>query len=389
MPRFRAPFLDGLRGFASICVVYGHLSMHMLGYRMETTFDPMAGYGVTIFFVLSAFLLTVGGAAEWDALRQREYKKWEPAQLWGRYFVRRIFRIYPAYLYVVLIATYVVPLAYLNELRPDMLFGNLTLSEAHWILWAIPIECEYYLVIPILVVLHQRARHAKRSVAARAALYLVIIAIAVVSARMFGDKYLPNGSMVWIHLPRRLWEFLTGSLAAFVYTDLRAGGLLPEAAAEKGPARDARLRRLFDVLALVSLAFVFLALPYYARRILSVNEEWAWPYLSTFVGGVALFGILSREDGFVAKAFSSRLLMKAGQISFSTYLLHPLGFFIATRMAGGYLKDWAPNERQDQIILGWVVTAALAYLSFRIVEKPGMALGSRINRRWLGGSTEP
>ncbi len=57
-------------------------------------------------------------------------------------------------------------------------------------------------------------------------------------------------------------------------------------------------------------------------------------------------------------------------------------------MAGGYLKDWAPNERQDQIILGWVVTALLAYLSFRLVEKPGMALGSRINRRWLGASPD-
>lgn len=362
--------------------------MHMGGYRPENSFDRMAGFGVTIFFVLSAFLLTVGGAAEWDALAQREHQRWERASLWGRYLVRRIFRIYPTYFHVVLLSTYVVPLAYLNELRPDMLFGNLTLSEAHWILWAIPIECEYYLVIPVLVVLHQRARHAKHGIAARAALYIVIITLGIVSALMFGDKYLPNGSMLWIHLPRRLWEFLTGSLAAFVYTDLRDSGLLPTTAAEKGPIRDARMRRLFDALALVSLAFVFLGLPYYARRILAVSEEWAWPYLSIFVGAVVLFGLLSRDDGFVAKAFSSRLLMKAGQVSFSTYLLHPLGFFIATRISGGYLKNWAPNERQDQIILGWLITASLAYLSFRLVEKPGMALGSRINHRWLGGSAD-
>jgi peptidoglycan/LPS O-acetylase OafA/YrhL len=354
--------------------------MHMLGYRPETSFDPMAGYGVTIFFVLSAFLLTVGAAADWDALRQHEHATSESAKLWGRYFVRRFFRIYPTYLYVVLLATYVVPLAYCNELRPDMLFGNLTLSAAHWILWAIPMECEYYLIIPILVVLHQRARHAKHSVAARAALYAAIVAVGALSAHLYGDKYLPSGSMLWIHLPRRLWEFLTGSLAAFVYTDLRDRGFLPTSAHEKGPARDARLRTLYNALAFVSLLFVFLALPHYAKRILSVREDWAWPYLSIFVGGVVLFGVLSREDGFVAKAFSSPLLRMAGQVSFSTYLLHPLGFFVATYATGGWLKEGPANERQDQILLGWIVTAALAYLSWRWVEKPGMALGGRINR---------
>lgn len=389
-PRFHAPFLDGLRGFASICVVYGHLSMHMGGYRPEYSFDKMASYGVTIFFVLSAFLLTLGAGAEWDALRQGEHAKWDPAKLWGRYFVRRFFRIYPTYFCVVLLATYVVPLAYLNEERPEMLFGNLTLTEAHWILWAIPIEFEYYFVIPILVILYQRARHAKRPVMARAMLYGAIVLVGACSAHWFGDKYLPNGSMLWIHLPRRLWEFFSGSMVAFIYTDLRERGMLPAAPSEKASTRDARLRKVFDVLAGLCLLMIFLALPHYSKAVFDVDEDWSWPWLSLFVAGVVLFGLLTREDGWLAKAFNWQVLRMAGQVSFSTYLLHPLGFFIAQRAFGGYIKMevWRPNEKLDQIMMGWFCSAVLAYVSFRLLEKRGMEVGNRINRTWLRASTD-
>jgi peptidoglycan/LPS O-acetylase OafA/YrhL len=273
-------------------------------------------------------------------------------------------------------------------LEPWMLFGNLTLTGAHWILWAIPIECEYYLVIPILVIAYQRARHARHSAVARGVLYAAVIAVGIGSACIFGDKYLPQGSMLWIHLPRRLWEFFTGSLAAFAYTDLRDSGHLPTASGEQGPPRDARLRALYGALAFVCLGLVFLALPHYSKRILSLRSDWAWPFLSTFVGGLVLFGVLAREDGFVVKAFSSPLLRMAGQVSFSTYLLHPLGYWLATRVLGGYVKEPIANERLDQILLSWVLTGALAYLSWRLVEKPGMGLGTRINRAWLGGDDE-
>jgi len=379
-PRFHAPFLDGLRGFASICVVYGHLSMHMLGYRPEYSFDKMAGYGVTIFFVLSAFLLTIGAGAEWSALSERAHTKADTAKLWGRYFVRRFFRIYPAYFYVVLLATYAVPLAYLNMERPDMLFGNLTLSEAHWILWAIPIECEYYFVIPILVVLYQRARTSKRPDLWRRVLYAAIVVVGAISARRFGDKYLPDGSMLWIHLPRRLWEFLSGSMAAFLYMDLRDRNALPESA---------KVRRLFDVLALACLAMIFLALPHYSKAVFNIDGDWSWPYLSSFVAGMVLFGLLSHE-GLLTRGFSWVLLKRAGQISFSTYLLHPLGFYLGSHLCGGFIpiEVWRPNEKLDQIMIGWLCTAILAYASFWLVEKRGMLLGTRINRKWLGGAAE-
>jgi peptidoglycan/LPS O-acetylase OafA/YrhL len=57
-------------------------------------------------------------------------------------------------------------------------------------------------------------------------------------------------------------------------------------------------------------------------------------------------------------------------------------------MLGGYVKEPIANERMDQILLSWVMTGALAYLGWRLVEKPGMGLGTRINRAWLGGDAE-
>ena len=379
VPRLRAPFLDGLRGFSSLWVVYGHFSMHMRGYGSTTTFDPMAGYGVTIFFVLSAFLLTAGAIVEWGEFCQREQAKYAAAKLWSRYFVRRIFRIYPTYLLVVLMATYAVPQAYLNFLTPHSLFGNLSLTEAQWILWAIPLEVEYYFVIPILVLLYQRAVSARHPVMARVVLYTSLVIIGIASMRTFGDIHLAPGSMWWIHLPRRLWEFLTGSLVALVYTDIRRHAM-HEAGAE-APPRRRDLTRTYDVLAFVCIGLLFLSLPHYSQSNPLLRES--WPFISLFVGGAILFGLLSREDSYFKTAFSWSFLRKAGQVSFSTYLLHPLGFYASSRILGALTQAPDANDQLDQIMFGWLLTAALAFLSWRWVEKPGMELGTRINRLWL------
>ena len=85
------PALEGLRGIAALLVVFHHSRSHWLWGWLE------GWNGVTLFFVLSGFLITTLALREEDALG---------ALRWRAFFVRRLFRIVPVY--VVSLGLYVV-----------------------------------------------------------------------------------------------------------------------------------------------------------------------------------------------------------------------------------------------------------------------------------------
>src|SRR5438309_7314404 len=76
------PALEGLRGIAALLVVFHHSRTHRLWGWLE------GWNGVTLFFVLSGFLITTLALREEDALG---------ALRWRAFFVRRAFRIVPVY----------------------------------------------------------------------------------------------------------------------------------------------------------------------------------------------------------------------------------------------------------------------------------------------------
>ena len=85
------PALDGLRAVAALMVVFHHARTHWLWGWLE------GWNGVTLFFVLSGFLITT------LALREEETLG---ALRWRAFVVRRVFRIVP--IYVVSLALYVL-----------------------------------------------------------------------------------------------------------------------------------------------------------------------------------------------------------------------------------------------------------------------------------------
>jgi len=95
----RFPALDGLRGLACLAVAAGHL--HLLYPRMNEGFS---GGAVAVFYVLSAFLLSY----PWFI-----GKPIKP----GSYYIRRLFRIWPAYLVSLLLSLWLY--ATLNSPLPS------------------------------------------------------------------------------------------------------------------------------------------------------------------------------------------------------------------------------------------------------------------------------
>jgi len=137
------PGLDGLRGVSVLLVLSWHTG--------DALWQTVRGYlGVTLFFVISGFLITT--------LLLREQDSYGRVSIW-RFYVRRLFRITPMYYFVLLMYAVLV-------LRFDMagssesfgarflqlatyngeFAGSGTFSHA----WSLGIEEKFYLIWPVL-----------------------------------------------------------------------------------------------------------------------------------------------------------------------------------------------------------------------------------------------
>src|ERR1700756_1323364 len=161
--RFYRPELDALRFGAFACVFLTHAvpsvrsSAETLVHRSVSVWVQLLGeagnFGVCLFFVLSAYLIT--------EIMRRESISYGTLSI-GRFYLRRVLRIWPLYLGVVLTVALVglaVPTLHMSktQLLAYLLFaGNwyLILSPGgtnvlSW-LWSISVEEQFYIAWPLI-----------------------------------------------------------------------------------------------------------------------------------------------------------------------------------------------------------------------------------------------
>ncbi|WP_263353637.1 acyltransferase family protein [Acidicapsa acidisoli] len=143
----RIPTLDGWRGIAIALVLFDHVQYAFLG-RFSQPWMQTGQHGVTIFFVLSGFLITSKFLEGPIDLRS--------------FYIRRVFRLLPVawtYLAVLLIlglmshATIAAPSAVLASL---IFYRNYVLVDngvSTWHFWSLSLEEQFYLVWPCVLLL--------------------------------------------------------------------------------------------------------------------------------------------------------------------------------------------------------------------------------------------
>lgn len=149
--RFHVPSLDGLRGVAVAIVVLSHTRLG--------SFVP-GGFGVTIFFFLSGYLITT--------LLRREFERHGRISL-RNFYLRRALRIFPP-MYLALGLATALTLALGGGVRPMALlmqslhltnyyvfaFGGTGCPIGTHVLWSLSVEEHFYLVYPALYMLLAR-----------------------------------------------------------------------------------------------------------------------------------------------------------------------------------------------------------------------------------------
>lgn len=240
------PEIQGLRAVAVLVVVLYHLWPHRL----------TGGYiGVDVFFVISGYLIT--------SHMYRDARNGSRVALL-RFWARRIRRLLPASMFVLLVSLLGVFLwlpSTLWEVAARQV-GASALYVQNWILagdsvdysamhndatavqhyWSLSVEEQFYFVWPLLVaaVLHlSRRRLAAGKVfltSPRAAMIAGIATIGIISLAYSIVLTHQSQSVAYFVTPTRVWEFAAGGIMALVFAGRQFGGRLATAGAWAGLA---------------------------------------------------------------------------------------------------------------------------------------------------------
>jgi peptidoglycan/LPS O-acetylase OafA/YrhL len=368
---FAWPALTGLRGLAAFAVVCVH-AMTLSG-SPDSVPQPFAylfamGWsGVDVFFVLSAFLLTL------PFLRAHQAGAAPPG--WRRYGLRRVARILPAY-YVQIAVLLGLALAGANSVAAwqDASVASLLAHLALWLnavprfpahvppWWTLPVEVGFYLLLPFFALLLRPGRWR-----------WLLLAIAASLAYRFAVMHAGFDraqQVAWAdHVPGRLHEFLIGMLAAYALVTWRSRRALPT------PARA-------DAIGMLAVA-AFLALPALGVPTLGHAYQGAptadplllcWHLLASLVVAALILALASgaRRLGAV---FSAAPLRALGTISYSLYLWHYPVMLALREALGGFAG--VHSEFFSFFVYSLVFSLVVATASWWLVERPAQAWAAR------------
>nr|WP_281276228.1 acyltransferase [Flexivirga caeni] len=368
--------MDGLRGIAVLAVVGYHLGIPWL----------RGGWlGVDIFFVLSGFLIT--------SLLLHERAAWGRIDLVG-FWLARARRLLPTLTLMLLAVTAVAAVwappsrraadawdvlsafCYVANWRlllsNDQYFSSLSMPSPVVHTWSLAIEEQFYLIFPILLIalLTLAARSRRR----RALVAGALTVLAALSVWRMAALYVPGAdpSRVYYGTDTRAFELLIGAAVAVLVSGRefgdRAGRTGKRAGSSPfGRTADAidRCCRVASIPALIVLLAGFVVL----------TDTSAIP----FRGGLAALCVVavapivtgaSLTRSPVQRVLASKPLRRVGLLSYALYVWHwPVIVFLNDRRI--HLPAFARGVAE------LAVSVALAYLTYRYVERPVRAGGLR------------
>jgi peptidoglycan/LPS O-acetylase OafA/YrhL len=371
--RPRVEALTGIRWFAALAVFFSHYG---IGAPPVLKHMALNGYaGVTIFFVLSGFVLTMNYLPRMSGFAVRETTS---------FFGARFARVAPAYFFALLFAMFLpVVLGALGEgksIHWSDPFGQAHLWQHILALqawhphvevayafngpaWSLSIEVFLYAMFPLLVVVLAPALRTVRGsvllIAGVAIAMVVVLLLFYSSGHADLDKTATASAHRWLYrgpLPR-LGDFLLGIGAASLWQLTRHRTVLSP-----------RAGSVAQLVVVVGIG-VLLAIPSLYNKAVSYDVMYAFP-------AVALFLLMAWQPaGAVAWFMALPPLVLLGEISYGFYLLHlPLAQVTDALLPHLSLSGWAWRTG-----LGLLISVGAAYLLHIAVEDPGR----RVLRRWL------
>lgn len=358
--------INALRAWAVLAVV---------GYHFQIAGFAGGFVGVDIFFVISGYLITG------QVLSQLRDDRFSLLDFW----LSRLRRIFPALFVVTVFAValgwaFTMPGDYLKHIRQALsalaFASNLTLDGERGYFdaaaqtkpllhtWSLSIEWQFYLGLPLLLLMAWRLSHASRKLSA-ARWGLLAFAVASLAWCLWRGSIDPGST--FFSLRARAWELLAGGVIAGFHLQVK------NSEAKNTVWLASRWRT-----ALAPLGWLLIAI-----STVSSLPPAHWPGLLTLlpVSGAVLVVAASNSfrGGYI---IGHSVVQRIGDWSYSIYLWHwPLWVFLLERASYGGVSIDLTHKLG---LLG--LTLILSYLSYRYVEQPFRSRHGFWTARHLAGA---
>ena len=395
----RLAWLDALRGVAVLFVVFDHLNLYVMPavHQVIAPWFDAGKYGVMVFFLVSGYIVPA-------SLERKGSVR--------RFWVSRVFRLYPMWVVTILAALALTGLGLcgLNGAAQHpaasalahllMLQDVLGVDDAVSVLWTLSYEMVFYLLITSLFVVRVHRRNAGFAVGlataavvlggllptqalsgaqpgirlvamSAAALVVAGLAAAVSGHRRFqvaGGVLLGGTALVLVSLNSRTWVWESFAILAWMFTGTTIYRAEHGQVSKKTAAVTAGLVLVLTVTGGILHSYPWGVMPGMATYLLAA---------ATFAAGMVLW-----------RRRAPRFLAWTGLVSYSAYLLHPL------LLAVFFSMPWVSTVTRVGPSGGTLAIAFIACLlgccwaSYRLVEAPAQRVGRRLGR-WLDARLGP
>lgn len=334
--------IDGLRALALIMV---------FAYHLKLPFAKGGLLGVTVFFVISGFLITRILINELETTGGIDLKT---------FWIKRIRRLYPA------ILAMVIPFILISAIFNRVLFTKAASDLAATLLgfnnwwqilknvsyfenagspsplthcWSLAIETQFYLLFPLVLLALSKLENGKK-IAARLTLVLALVSIGLMVI-LFNPSQDPT--RVYYGTDTRAFSLLIGAFLAFITQN------------KKIPKKAARFYESIGVASLIILLYMMIAINGYSSFLYRGGHA-----LASVLSALVILATLNKAS-FMGKCLSSSLLKWIGDRSYSIYLWH---YPIILLISGGAKSSIGVT------LLEILLSTLLAAISYRFIETP-------------------
>jgi peptidoglycan/LPS O-acetylase OafA/YrhL len=372
----RYPALHGIRVVAIVSVVQLHVSAvfvreHQL--PLDATFFTLstgAFFGMDLFFFLSGFLI---GSILLHAIRTTG------AQNLKRFYLRRILRTFPPYYLLLTVLALTSPLtanqrgnlwhefAYLTNYYPV----KRDYAVAVWG-WSLALEEQFYLTVPLLFAALRRLKAATSKLWLLFALWLIPLAL-----RIYAHYYGAAGNSTWDH---QMLYFRTHTRIDPIIAGIFLAVLQDEYSEKIAKIlANAQVRLVMGAFA-CALASVLLEPELFGIENLRLTDVFYWGTV-TSVLHLTVVLLLLHGDTQVTRFLGRPIFRAVATVGYGVYLVH---IPVLDRLVMPTCKRAIEHGISAAVVWPLGLTATLlftlivAYLLHILVEKPALALRSRI-----------
>jgi len=342
--------LDGVRALAALSVMLLHFFQNRPASNtlisVVEKISILGQGGVTLFFVLSGFLIT---RILVNSKQSGSYFK--------DFYIRRALRILPLYYLFLIIYYFVMPVMAHGAFQPFKsqiwfwiylqniagTFGWKLAGPAHY--WSLAIEEQFYLIWPFIIYYLDIPK-------IRQAIYLTILISFLVKFIM-----LSKGLSVFFFTLTRMDELAIGALLALFEIN---GQLVPK--------NLKKFTLIFTIIA-IPTGVVFIAL---GGKGLDIVQFTKFTLVAVMCFSFICLLITMNDQHWLKRIFKVKPLVYTGKISYGLYIFHPLCFYLI-----GYYFN--PQSIAINLTACFAVTYIVASLSYYLFESRFLALKQKFS----------